>query len=345
MAYPAKSDNSAYKALLADIKAGMPGRLYVFHGEEGYLKAHCLSQLKTLLCQGFEDFNYVFLEGERLTADALTDALYTLPMGERKLVVVRDYKLMAPAGDLKDQLVDMLAEVPDYVCLVFWFDALEFKADKRLNIYKAVEKHGVLVDFPRAPASDLIPWLKRHFHARGKGIETAVCERLLFLCGYDMANLITEVEKIAAGTAGERVAPADVEALASRVLEADVFDLTDCVLAGKLERALSILRDLLDTRQEPVAILAAIIRQWQRLYGTKLAMEAGKTEKYITELCGFRSSYPAKLLMDGARGMSVDFLRRAQAWCLECDTSLKSNLGDDGRTLELLLLRLSGKLA
>ena len=345
MAYLVKSDNKAYKALLADIKAGTPGRLYIFHGEEGYLKANSLSQLKALLCQGFEDFNYVFLEGERLSTDALTDALFTLPIGARKLVVVRDYKLMTPAGDLKEQLPDILADLPDYVCLVFWFDTLEFKADKRLNIYKAVEKYGVLVDFPRAPASDLIPWLKRHFHARGKHIDRDVCERLLFLCGYDMGNLITEVDKIAAGTEPESVAAADVEALASRVLEADVFALTDCVLEGKLERGLSLLKDLLDTRQEPVAILAAVIRQFQRLYGTKLAMEAGKGESYIMELCGFRSSYPAKLLMRGARGRSVQFLRRAQDWCLECDVTLKSNISDDGRTLELLLLRLSGKAA
>ena len=38
------------------------------------------------------------------------------------------------------QLIDLLSDLPDYVCLVFYFDILEAKPDKRTKMYKAARK-------------------------------------------------------------------------------------------------------------------------------------------------------------------------------------------------------------
>ena len=122
MAYNKKSaDNSAVQRLKKDLADGNIGTLYIFHGEEGYLKRHYLNQLKELCGGPFEAFNIVTLDGEQVSVQALTDAVDSIPMGsEKKLVVVRDYKLMQPTGDLKEYLPKLLAELPDYICLVFY---------------------------------------------------------------------------------------------------------------------------------------------------------------------------------------------------------------------------------
>ena len=53
MAYPNKksAENTAVQRLKNDLAAGTVGTLYVFYGEEGYLKRHYLNQLKEL-CGG-----------------------------------------------------------------------------------------------------------------------------------------------------------------------------------------------------------------------------------------------------------------------------------------------------
>ena len=97
MAYPSKksADNTAIQQLKSDLAAGTVGALYVFYGEEGYLKRHYLNQLKELCGGPFEAFNTVFLDGEQVSVQSLSDAVDSIPMGsEKKLVVVRDYKLM-----------------------------------------------------------------------------------------------------------------------------------------------------------------------------------------------------------------------------------------------------------
>ncbi len=341
MAYNKKSvDNNPVQRLKKDLAAGELANLYIFYGEEGYLKRHYLNQIKELCGGPFEAFNTVTLDGEQVTVQALTDAVDSIPMGsEKKLVIIRDYKLMQPTGDLKDFLPRLLSSLPEYICLIFYFDSLEFKPDKRLNLWKIVESHGQVIEFAQSTAASLIPWVKRHFYEQGKLIETAECEYLLFLCGASMENLLTEISKIAAGTPGERIDRGDIDALGSRVLEATVFELTDSILERQYSKGLLILRDLFDMKQEPVAILAAITKQMQRLYGAKLAYAKGKGENEIAQLLGFRSAYPAKRLIQSARRCSLSFLRWSQKLCLETDLALKSNLPDPQRSLELLLLR------
>lgn len=341
MAYNKKSaDNGAVLRLKKDLAAGSVGTLYVFYGEEGYLKRHYLNQLKELCGGPFEAFNIVTLDGEQVTAQALTDAVDSIPMGsEKKLVIVRDYKLMQPTGELKELLPELLASLPEYICLVFYFDTMEFKPDKRLNLWKILENNGQVIEFAQSSAASLIPWVKRHFYDLGKIIETPECEYLLFLCGASMENLLTEISKIAAGTPSERIDKGDIDALGSRVLEATVFELTDSLLEKQYSKGLLILRDLFDMKQEPVAILAAVTKQMQRLYGAKLAAAKGKSENEIAQILGFKSNYPARRLIQSARRCSLDYLRWVQQACLETDLALKSNLPDPQRSVELLLLR------
>lgn len=341
MAYPKKNtDQQGIQQLKKDLSAGTLGTLYVFYGEEGYLKKHYLNQLKDYCGGPFADFNTVILDGEQVSVQSLTDAIDSIPMGsEKKLVVVRDYKLLQPTGDLKEFLPQLLSTLPEYVCLVFYFDTLEFKPDKRLNLWKILEANGLVIEFAQSNAASLIPWIKRHFYEHGKSIDTAECEYLLFLCGASMENLLTEIAKISAGTAQERIDRGDIDALGSRVLEATVFELTDSLLEKQYSKGLLILRDLFDMKQEPIAILAAVTKQMQRLYGAKLAAAKGKSENEIAQVLGFKSAYLARRLIQSARRCSLDYLRWTQEACLETDISLKSNLPDPQRTLELLLLQ------
>lgn len=333
-------DPDGLTCLKRDLAANAPGRLYIFYGEEGYLKRHYLQQLRTM-CQGaFPEFNVIQLDGEQVSVQSLSDAVDSVPMGsERKLVIVRDYPLMQPTGDLKTYLPELLASLPEYVCLVFYYDALEFKADKRLNLWKIIQQNGLPVEFARSSGTSLLLWIQRHFQQLGKQISPAECEYLVFLCGSSMDNLLTEIQKIAAGTRESTIQRSDIDALGSRILEATVFELVDSIVAGQHSKALVTLRDLFDMKQEPVMILAVITKQMQRLYGAKLALSRGKTENDVAKLLGYTSAYPARRLMQSARRCSLSQLRQAQSDCLEADLALKSSLPDGQRTLELLLLR------
>ena len=335
-----KSDVDTLAILKQDLAGNNPARLYLFYGEESYLKSHYLGMLEKQCAGVFPDFDLVRLDGFALTVDDLRDAIESLPMGgERKLVEVLDYNIYG-SGPLKEALPDILAQLPDYVCLVFVFGAVEYSPDRRTTVYKAVQQYGREVEFKRASSSDLVTWIRRRFAALGKDISARDCEKLVFVSGGLMTNLITEIEKIAAGAGGKVITSKDIDLMASRTLEAGVFDLTDCLSEGDLNKALLVLRDLIDMKNPAVAISAAVAKHFRRLYGAKLGCDAGISVQEMTKMLEYKSDYPTRKAMATSGRFSLRKLRRAQKLCLEADIALKSNNADEKRIIELLLMRI-----
>ncbi|MBR5902925.1 MAG: DNA polymerase III subunit delta [Clostridia bacterium] len=319
---PDKKDVDTVAILKKDLAGNNPARLYLFYGEESYLKSHYLTMLEKQCAGVFPDFDLIKLDGDTVTVDDLRDALESLPMGgERKLVEVLDYNIFG-SGALKEALPEILSQLPDYVCLVFVFEAVEYKPDKRTTMYKTVQQYGQEVEFKRASNSDLVSWIRRRFASLGKEISSADCEKLVFVSGGLMTNLITEIEKIAAGAAGKVITSKDIDQMASRTLEAGVFDLTDCLSDGDLNKALLVLRDLIDMKNPAVAIVAAVTKHFRRLYGAKLGCDAGISVQEMTKLLEYKSDYPTRKAMAMSGRFSLRKLRRAQKLCLEADIAL-----------------------
>ena len=60
-----KTENGAYAKLRRDVAEGHTENLYLFYGEETYLKEHYKDRLVQLFGgQGFADFNVVVLDGD-----------------------------------------------------------------------------------------------------------------------------------------------------------------------------------------------------------------------------------------------------------------------------------------
>ena len=69
-----KPDTAAYQKLKQDLKSGTLGSLYVFHGEEAYLRDYYLGQMKQkLLPPGMEAFNYHVIQGSYQVEVLLSD--------------------------------------------------------------------------------------------------------------------------------------------------------------------------------------------------------------------------------------------------------------------------------
>ena len=90
-------------------------------------------------------------------------------MSERTLIVVNDYDIYK--GD-KDALAAVLRELPDYVCLVFVYDLIEYKADARTKLAALLKEKGSVVPFNRQGQGDLVDWISRRFKAMDHDIGT-----------------------------------------------------------------------------------------------------------------------------------------------------------------------------
>lgn len=341
---PRKSNKpDGAQRLKADLKNHTIGSLYLLGGEESYLKQHYLAELeKAVVDETFRDFNYDVFEGASLTADQLTTAIDSYPaMAERRMVVVKDLDVFKPTAALKDELPSILSDLPEYVCLVFYYDTIELKPDKRTKLYTTINKLGCIADFSRLERHDLIPWVKRHVRDAGKQIDNDTCDYLLFICGTSMTNLLLEIEKACAHSATGAVKRSDIDAVCTKVLDAVTFDLTDAITAQRFDHALGLVNDLIAQKNEPIVLLAAIARHIQRLYAARLAMQSHASDQQLMELLGSKSPYYARKMRDSAAHLEAKWLRRTLLLCGESDVAMKSAGADRQKVLELLLLQMA----
>ena len=321
-----------YSAAVRELKADGPERLYLLWGPEDYLREQYLAQLKNIcLPEGEDDFSYKRMDGPGLDSTRLREALDAIPfMSERSFVELRNVDINKLAN--AEECMKLLEDIPDY-CTVAFVQSAQFEPDGRLKFVKALRGEAKELKFTQQSQGMLTDWIVRRFAAAGKSIELDAAQRLIFISGDLMSRLIPEIDKIAAYAKGERVTVKDVDAVASHIPEAVIFEMTELISQKKYNSAMSVLAELLsDKNNEPIAMTAMLGLQMRKLYAARLAIDQELGSKYVMEVCAIKYDYIASKLMTAARGFTLPQLIRAVELCGEADYRMKSS-GQDAREL------------
>ena len=238
-----KPDTAGYQKLKKDLADQRPGQLYILHGEETYLRDYYLGRLREqLLSGGMGTFNFHQLEPKDMSPHALEEAIDCLPMmGERTMVQVTDFDLFKCGEKDREGYTKLFSQLPDYVCVVFVYDLIDYKGDARTKLAAAIKEHGTVANFVRQDQGDLVDWVRRRFRALGKDIDSRLALDMIFLCGDLMTNLIGEIEKVGAYARQKHITMGDIQAVATPQLDAVVFRMTDAIGEGKFDQAMSVL--------------------------------------------------------------------------------------------------------
>lgn len=334
-----------YKTELRLAGESGPARLYVLSGTEDYLREYFLSSLKKIvLPEGEDSFSFRRLNGPDIDAQTLREAVDAAPfLTERSFVEIREPDLNRQKES--DELLDVFSDLPEYCTVVIVLKA-DYEPDGRLKLVKGLHKLARELEFEQQSQSALIEWISRRFAALGKSVDMETAQRLIFISGDLMNRLIPEIEKIAAYAEGGKVTLADVNAVANRIPEADIFEMTEAIARKEYNNALSILAEMLSQKKDknngsdPIAMLGMLGVQMRRLYAARLALEKDLGMKYLMETCDISHDFIARKLLQSARGYTLEQLRRAVCLCAETDFRMKSSGSDDAELIKELVLRI-----
>ena len=343
----AGATDAGLERLKSETASGNIGSLYVFYGEEAYLRTAYFEKIKKLLVSpDFEDLNFTLIDGKDFTPDKLCTAVEAYPvMAERRMVAVSDYDIMRAPAAYSEQLCEILSDLPEYVCLIFIYDTVEFKSDKKNPVCSLIQKNGTVVNFKKAGSAELNRWIAKRFSALGKKIAPSECEYISFYCGNSMLLLISEAEKTAAFCSGDTIKKSDIEAVCIKNLDAAIYEMTDCISAKKPGAALLKMRELIGLGYEPIVLSASLCKQINRMYSAALCLKYGKGRDHLMKLWEMKSSYPAEKLFGACRSLKLGSLRKALLICGQSDFDMKSRGFDRQVMLELMLLRICSALA
>ncbi len=336
MAVKRKADNGASLAKLKkDLAQGDIGKLYLFYGEETYLRDFYLDKLQKAVI-GDDTDNLIRLDGCASETDQSVKKTAIVPQliaeiegypmfAEKKMITVWDFDIYGVDAKSTTDLEPCLSNLPDYVCIVIVYGGTvpgEEKKNKKLEPILAAAARRV--EFGRQSRPDLVKWVQRRFEAEKKRCGEQEALYLLDLTGGLMRDTIPEIAKVAAYARQEQITRGDIDAVATPVRETVIFRMTDAVAARSSGTAIALLEQLLrqGTTDEMTA-LQMLCRTMRQLYAARISLDAG--EDSATFAAQMRiNRYVADNLQMQARRFRPDALRNAVRLCFACEQSIFS---------------------
>ena len=261
-----------------DLKLGMLNNLYLLYGEETFLLETVLKKIKTNFGELIKGINYIQID-ETNVKNLISD-IETPAFGyEKKLIIARNTGLFNKESKRKTSTsTELSSKIADYVSnniniinestiLVFVEESVE-----KNELFKVIEKNGVVCNFERQNPAQLIGRLKSICKAYKVEIEDSVAKYLIETCGTSMQDLINEIRKLIeyVGENGS-IKKEDIDLLAIKQIDSVIFDLTDSLGNKNIVKAMDTLNGLIYNKEPVQKILITLYNHFKKLYIVKLS--------------------------------------------------------------------------
>jgi DNA polymerase-3 subunit delta len=170
--------------------------------------------------------------------------------------------------------------IPEDTLLLITMPKLD-KAQMKSKWFQAVDKSGVVIQVWPLEGADLLNWLKQRAQKRGLHIESEGIKTLASRVEGNLLAAAQEIEKLYILYGQSQLTIQDVETSVTDSSRYDVFKLTDCVLAGRINRATKILNGLKAEGIAAPVVLWALTRDTRLLLTIILAIENGQNKETV----------------------------------------------------------------
>lgn len=265
----------------------------------------------------------------------------------KKLIVVKNSglfkketkKKQVSTKEIRESLEKYLKENEKYIKENLVIVFIEEGIDK-LNITKTIEQiGGIICEFDLQKPAMIEKRLDAICSAYKVKAESGTIRFLIEISGTSMQELINEIRKLIeyVGENGT-ITKKDVEELAIKTLDSNIFDLTDNLGKRDIKSSLNILSELLYQKEAIQKILITLYNHFKKLYIVKLS------EKYKKDLVEVMNLKPNQSFLLGkyrtqAKYFSEEEIRNILDDMINLDTNYKNGLIDINIGLEAILCR------
>jgi len=189
---------STPESVLKDLKNNQYAPVYFLQGNESFYIDQISDYIeKNALDEASKGFNQTVMYGKDCEMNTvLTNARRFPMMSEKQVVIVKEAQEISDLG--KEQgdklLLDYVQHPLPSTILVFCH---KYKSiDKRKSIYKALEKHCVLVETKKMYDNQLPAWIQSYVVSKGQSINVKATQMLADFIGNDLERMSNEIDKL-----------------------------------------------------------------------------------------------------------------------------------------------------
>jgi DNA polymerase-3 subunit delta len=235
-----------------------------------------------------------------------------------------------------DQFVDILLTTPQSTTVV----TLDEGAPNAL--IEALGSSAKVQQFPVLKGGELRSWVAQRSKERDANLSSAAIDRLISaIDGNHLGELAQEIDKLATYANGKAVQAADVDEMVAGAVQFQIWDLTDAVIEGRGDRALSVLRQMDAKDHPPQLLIFMLVRQYRQTLLAQAMMRDGMSQQQIGSELGINPGYPLRKVVDQASRYPPDALEAAYRRLLQCDVSVKTGVLDVDTALQMLIVDLA----
>jgi DNA polymerase III subunit delta len=306
--------------LIRDVRAGkIPPVCFLFGEETYWIDAAVRAFREALVNAETRDFNYDLLQAEETDGESVLRIAASFPlMAERRLVVVKSIQKFSPND--KKRILGYVQAPLSSTCLVL----TSAEADRRQSFYAELTALAAAVECKPLYENQAVEWVEKAVRLRNRRIQPEAAALLVQQTGTGLWTLSHEIEKLIT-FAGEKtdLELSDVEAVTGFSRRFNTWDFADAVAGRDLDRALAVLRKLLQERSSGPALIMDLHRRVLLLTRVRaLLPERGGAGAVASALK--LKPYFAELYARQARQFTLPELRAANRTLLEADVHIKT---------------------
>ena len=256
-----------------ELKNGSLNNLYLLYGEEKFLLESCLKKIKKIFGEIAVGINYILIDENNI--NTLISELNTPAFGyPKKLIIVRNVKFFKKEtkkksnnnDSIKEKLVEYIKSNNNENILVI----IEEEVEKNSLLEEIQNNNGIVCNFEFQKPNILVQRLKAICNAYKVNIDNASLNHLIDVSGTDMQILINEIRKLIeyAGENGT-IKAEDIDALSTKTIDSNIFDLTDNLGKKNITAVIEILEELLYNKEPIQKILITLYNHIKKIYIVK----------------------------------------------------------------------------
>ncbi|HET6512294.1 MAG TPA: DNA polymerase III subunit delta [Candidatus Kapabacteria bacterium] len=336
-------------------KAGKAKPVYVFHGEEEFLRSELLHTAPALFVpdEGTRSFNFDLLYGAETNLQNVLSLAQSYPvMAERRLLIVREAdKIMKSKASTsaskkktaksEDLMVNYLASPQPETVLIFDMTKM---GPKNTNPWKELAAKAEIVEFPILKEPQIIDWLRSRAKKEQKLLAEKAARLMVGHLGTSLRTHANELEKLITfvGERGE-ITEQDVEQVVGVSRSYNVFELTKAIGSGdKAKSAEIIIRMLAQDKDQRHLLFVMIARYFEQLIITQEMLIKGEKEAAIAEAIDLRggAAFFVREFIAAAKRYRRERLDHAMRSIVEAESTTRRVQLDDTLIFERLLTQI-----
>jgi DNA polymerase-3 subunit delta len=319
--------------------------IYLLHGNDEFAIRSFLDQkLKARLAESSDTtMDITTLDGRSKSLEAIQAETHTVPFLAKRRMVILTHPLTLAKGKTKQgKFLELLESVPPSTALVLLEDTLLGNKHWLLNWAKEHPGQAWFHSFSLPKGAAMTRWILDQASEMGGEFNNQAAQLLASYIDEDPRLAKSEINKLLTYVDFSRaVTEEDIRELVADVRQGDVFEMVDAIGYGEGEKALGLLRRLLE-ESDALPLFGMIIRQFRLLIQVRELLDenpGASPEEMAAEIGSH--PFPIKKITPQAKLFNLPQLKKIYHQLSDIDQAIKTGQLDGKLALDLLITSLT----